>query len=100
MPDCTLQKKCEDHGFPTIAELACEKDWAPLQNLCRRRVVKEEEANEKYRNKTAVQWARHNGEHGLAKELEYLLVRFSCEVIYCISIISPIHLSFPRTKKK
>jgi hypothetical protein len=76
---CKLQKKFEKDGFPTIAELACKKDWAPLQNLCRRRVVKEEEANEKYRNKTAVQWARHHGELGLARELEYLLVRYACE---------------------
>jgi hypothetical protein len=73
-----LQKKFEKDGFPSIAELACKMDWAPLQNLCRRRVVKEKEANEKYQNKTAVEWAKHYGEHGLAKELEYLLVRYAC----------------------
>ncbi len=70
------QKKCEDEGFPTIAELACKKDWAPLQNLCRRRVVKEKEANQKYQEKTALQWVKHHGELGLARELAYLLVRY------------------------
>jgi hypothetical protein len=71
-----LQKSCEDGGFPTIAELAFKKDWAPLQNLCRRRVVKEEEVNQKYLDKTAVQWLKYHGEHGLARELAYLLVRY------------------------
>jgi hypothetical protein len=71
------QKKCEQDGFPTIAELAFKKDWAPLQNLCRRRVVKEEEVNKKFQDKTAFQWALHHGELGLAKELAYLLVRCS-----------------------
>jgi hypothetical protein len=70
-----LQKKYEENGFPTIAQLSCEKDWAPLQNLCRRRVVKKDEVDEKHEGKTAVEWARHHGEHGLARELEYLLVR-------------------------
>jgi hypothetical protein len=72
-----LQAKCENRGFPSIAKLAYKKDWAPLQNLCRRYKVKEEEVNEKYNGKTAFQWALHHGELGLARELAYLLVRLS-----------------------
>jgi hypothetical protein len=37
--------------------------------------VKKDEVNKKYQDKTAVEWARHHGELGLVRELEYLLVR-------------------------
>ena len=69
-----FQAEIEKKGFPTIAELACKKDWAPIQNLCRRRVIEVDEAKLKYQEKTAMQWAVHHGEIGLAHELQYLLV--------------------------
>jgi hypothetical protein len=71
--------KTENRGFPTIAKLACEKDWTPLQNLCRRYKVKVEEVNEKYEGKTALEWALYHGELGLSRELAYLLVRRTCD---------------------
>ena len=70
----SVQENVEQNGFPRIAELAHKKDWAPVQNLCRRRVIAEEEAKDKYLNKTAIQWTIHHGELGLARELRYLLV--------------------------
>ena len=55
MPTC-LQKEVTKNGFPSIAELAYKKAWAPLQNLCRRRVVMSDESKKAYEGKTALQW--------------------------------------------
>ena len=74
LPIC-LQTDVKKNGFPSIAELASKKDWAPLQNLCRRRLFTSNEAKKAYQGKTALQWAIHHREFGLAKELCYLLVR-------------------------
>jgi hypothetical protein len=66
-----VQKK----GFPTIAELASERDWAPLLNLCRRRAFLAAELTDEHQGKTAFQWALHHGEIHIAEELAYFSVR-------------------------
>ena len=74
-----MQREAKD-GFPSIAELASKKDWALLQNLCRRRVITSKEANKVHDGKTALLWDTYHGEYGLARELCYLLVRIVCRL--------------------
>jgi hypothetical protein len=69
-----FQRTIDNDGVTPIARLAAEQKWFAVQNLCRRRVVRLEEALLMHNGKNAIHWAVHHGQRALADEIEYLLV--------------------------
>jgi hypothetical protein len=69
-----FQLAIETEGVTPIAQLAAEQKWFAVQNLCRRRIVRLEEALQMHNRNNAIHWALHYGQRALADEIEYLLV--------------------------
>lgn len=69
-----MQAEAKRDGFRPLAQLAAEKKWWAIKNICRRRKFLDEDISMAYLNLTVVQWAEKHGEQAMAKELRYFLV--------------------------
>ena len=59
------------NGFPTIAQLASEKEFWAVKNLCRRKKVTKNEALKMYSGKNVIEWVEHYKQFNLKQELCY-----------------------------
>jgi hypothetical protein len=57
--------------FPSPAQMACEKQWIALLNICRQRPRLDLDGSVVHNGYNAVEWAVSHGELGVAQELLY-----------------------------
>jgi hypothetical protein len=58
-------------AFQSHAQMACEKQWIALLNICRQRPRLHLDGSVDHQGHNAVEWAVSHGELGIAQELLY-----------------------------
>jgi hypothetical protein len=73
-----MKRRIAENDPPSLAELAHNKEFWAVRNICRRRVFESDaEFIQPYKGKDVVQWAVHHGQNVLVDELHYFEVKLT-----------------------